>query len=359
MSNETRIPSLDGCRAIAILLVVYSHVESARNAWSARAFDWGTLGVFVFFVISGFIITTLLQREREKHQSVSLRQFYIRRCFKIHPPLTLFLAAMAVLSSLGLSDASGRSILFSFTFLRNYLPGPSRVLHHLWSLSVEEQFYLIWPFLFVTMSRRAVCRLLMVVVLVVPFIRLFTVLRMGTSFTVGLSWAGWHTQQLADGLAWGCLLAIRRDDLRSTRFYRWLSTSYAALLLPVIVALASYTYPPIVFESLGKTLIFACTALCIDLTILRSESVVGRFLNWTPFAGIGKISYSLYLWQQLFFFARSDHPYQWFPVGLVFLLPCALFSYLVVEQPAVRIGRRLASRGRNPLPAIAAAATEP
>lgn len=107
----------------------------------------------------------------------------------------------------GLATASNRELLFSLTFLRNYYPGPYRILYHLWSLSVEEQFYLVWPFLFTRLSKQALSRLLITVIIIAPIIRLVAALHAADT--------AWNTEEVADALAWGCLLAIRQQDLRA------------------------------------------------------------------------------------------------------------------------------------------------
>lgn len=348
--SEQRIPSLDGCRAIAILLVLVWHLSFSKPEFLKVAFDGGTLGVFIFFVISGFLITTLLLREREKTQSISLQGFYTRRFFRIFPPLFVFLVGTGILGKLGLADANGRSLLFSLSFLRNYHPGTHRILQHLWSLSVEEQFYLLWPFMFTYLPRKTVNRLLIGVVVAVPLIRLAAQYWLGGQGV-------WHTERVADGLAWGCLVAINQNELRANRLYQWFSHSYGALILPCLIVAAAYTYPPMLYEGLGKSTIFVCVALAIDIVILRSNSLAGKTLNFAPLAWIGKLSYSLYLWQQVFLIVkRENQPYAWFPLNLGLAFTAALISYYLVEKPAIQFGREVVGRRRAAVPALCASA---
>src|SRR5260221_4908735 len=134
-----RIPSLDGLRAISIALVVWCHVGDGRGMYS-----YGSFGVTIFFVISGFLITHLLAAEEEKRGSVSISDFYRRRAFRILPPAILYLLVTAGLTS-------GVDVLHCLLFVRNLNPG-SEVTSHYWSLSIEEQFYLIWPAAFVLLA---------------------------------------------------------------------------------------------------------------------------------------------------------------------------------------------------------------
>ena len=140
---------------------------------------------------------------------------------------------------------SSRSLLLSLSFLRNYNPGHAPILPHLWSLSVGGQFYLAWPCLFSYLSRRNAARLLTAIVIVVPLIRVFAL------FWVGDQWV-WHTEQVADGLAWGCLLALHQQKLRATRTYQWIVKSRIFLFLPVVIILASYTYPQALYEGMER-----------------------------------------------------------------------------------------------------------
>jgi peptidoglycan/LPS O-acetylase OafA/YrhL len=314
-------------------------------------FDWGTLGVYIFFVLSGFLITGLLIRESEQTGAVSLKGFYIRRLFRIIPPLLFLILGVKILMTLGFSLANNRALLFSLSFLRNYRPGPL-VFHHLWSLSVEEQFYLVWPFLFTLLSRRALSRLLTVVILVVPIIRLAAVLWIGDKYV-------WHTEQVADGLAWGCLLAIKQPELRANRLYQRFRGSYAVAILPCIIIAGAYYYPLSVDALVGKSAIFLCVALGIDVLILRSNSFVGKILNYPPVMWLGRISYSLYLWQQIFLIARPGR-YGEFPANLCLSVLCAVVSHYCIERPAIRLGRSfLSRRGRIAAPIDASAIVEP
>lgn len=349
MDTERRLPSLDGIRAIAISLVIYWHLWLPTH-WKSIRFDWGTLGVYIFFVLSGFLITSLLMRESERLQSVSLKNFYTRRFFRIIPPLLLFLLGVRIFMTLGFPLCSNRGILFSLSFLRNYRSGPL-VFNHLWSLSVEEQFYLVWPFLFTRLSRQTLSRLLTGVIVIVPIIRLVAVLWVGDQYV-------WHTEQVADGLAWGCLLAIRQPDLRANRLYQWFSRSYATAVLPCMMVAGAYCYPLSLNALLGKSAIFLSVALGIDLLMLRPKSVVGRMFNIPSLMWLGKISYSLYLWQQIFLLARPGQ-YGRFPVNLCLSFLCAVLSYYFIEQPAIRLGRSVVARRTRTLDQMVPAVADP
>ena len=149
--SSPRLPGLDGLRAIAVALVVFHHLcsQGTLASWPrlAAALKHGSFGVQVFFVLSGFLITWLLLREEQRSGTIDLRRFYFRRSLRILPPAFFFLGMMLLLTVFGLVSIGSRDFLFSFLFIRNaYGPGGSPEVAHFWSLAVEEQFYLTWPF---------------------------------------------------------------------------------------------------------------------------------------------------------------------------------------------------------------------
>jgi len=142
------IPSLDGIRALSIALVILSHAQVTVGfpGWIPGVIaDHGTLGVHIFFVISGFLITTLLLQESKSRGDISLGLFYARRTLRIFPPCYLFLAAIASATWFGIIRVPARLFLFAVTYTVNYATQGIWIVGHLWSLAVEEQFYLVWP----------------------------------------------------------------------------------------------------------------------------------------------------------------------------------------------------------------------
>lgn len=150
-STGARIPSLDGIRAISILMVCYGHLSGTRNfpvsitAYGRWCGDVAHLGVLVFFVISGFLITTLLMSERETTGAISLKRFYLRRIVRIFPAFYAFILVMAIATLSGAVHLTGRDFAYVLTYTVNVEPNRALQIGHLWSLSIEEQFYLLWP----------------------------------------------------------------------------------------------------------------------------------------------------------------------------------------------------------------------
>ncbi len=161
MSGETarvvaapaqRIPSLDGLRALSIFLVLALHSLQRLDLTHHVPWFWlgifnGATGVFIFFVISGYLITSLLLREHEKTGSISLRGFYFRRAMRILPPLYLYVGFLLLLGWAGRLAIYKLDIISSLFFFHDYALSRMWTLEHFWTLSIEEQFYLIWPLL--------------------------------------------------------------------------------------------------------------------------------------------------------------------------------------------------------------------
>ena len=149
------IPGLDGLRALSIAAVVLAHASLTWSGTTDHAHPLarlGSIGVDLFFVISGFLITWLLLREQRRNAVISLRAFYIRRAWRILPPYLVFLASLFAFSSIGLIQITSRDWGGALTYTVNFLPGTSWPFGHLWSLSVEEHFYLFWPLLLIVLG---------------------------------------------------------------------------------------------------------------------------------------------------------------------------------------------------------------
>ena len=208
-----RIPSLDGLRAISILLVVVGHAISPKAFPTLFTMfgHLGNYGVRIFFLISGFLITTLLLKEHDRTGHISLKNFYIRRSLRIFPAFYLYVATIVVLSSLGMVVLYQGDLLHTLTYTMNYHMKRSWYLNHIWSLSVEEQFYLLWPAVVLLAKPRGGLRIAMWVVLLAPIMRVI----MAFGFDANPTSLTRHFQAVSDALATGCLLA---------GFYNWLGT---------------------------------------------------------------------------------------------------------------------------------------
>jgi peptidoglycan/LPS O-acetylase OafA/YrhL len=176
MTSTGRLPSLDGLRAISIILVLLGHAGGPRGFQriNLQIGDYAHLGVVVFFVISGFLITSLLMHEYDTTRRISLRLFYARRTLRIFPASYFYLCVICLLSASNFIHLRGVDIWHAFTYTVNFFPGRSWQVGHLWSLSVEEQFYLLWPFAFAVSGPRKANRVAWAVIALAIVAQIFT-----------------------------------------------------------------------------------------------------------------------------------------------------------------------------------------
>ena len=220
-----RIPSLDGLRAVSIVMVMWAHfvptVARDSPGWIRTARE-ATVGVDVFFVISGFLITLLLLREGDRDGSISLRGFFARRALRLIPAFAAYLGFVAIYSSLGFAKVSPTDWALATTYTSDFVTflgrGSPWVFAHLWSLSVEEHFYLAWPVVLVVLGRRRALTALMVVLTLSPAIRVY--LREEFPWPVIWGLLKFATPARLDSIAAGCLLAYFRHDPALITFRR-------------------------------------------------------------------------------------------------------------------------------------------
>jgi len=337
-----RIPSLDGLRAISIALVLVSHMAGTRgfplSAAAANPWALGIFGVTVFFVISGFLITGLLLDELRRTGTVALGRFYFRRTLRIFPPYFTLLLALAAASAAGWVVLNPRDLLHAATYTSNYHDGRSWFVAHTWSLSVEEQFYLLWPAVLLFARTRRALLIAAGAILVVPVIRVaeWELIR---SSTLGI---GSRFETVADALAAGCVLACARHRLHASRLYLRVLSSPAFIVVPAAAVAANLTHEhPLVAFGVASTVINVCVALCIDWAVTFHDGRIGRVLNAAPLVFIGWISYSLYLWQQPFLNRDSTAWTAAFPVNIILTFVAAVASYYLVERTSLQLRKRL------------------
>ncbi|MCA9680380.1 MAG: acyltransferase, partial [Myxococcales bacterium] len=334
-SSHRRLPSLDGLRAISIALVIFSHLLGTRGfPLGERAMgstgDVGYLGVRVFFVISGFLITNLLLGEHERTGTVSLRGFYIRRAFRIFPAFYAFVAAMVIAGLLGGIEVHRSDVLHAVTYTTNYhYVDRSWELGHMWSLSIEEQFYLLWPALFLVAGPRHIGKVALAMIALAPVLRVVAWFTMPYRDDVIME----AYPCVMDSIAAGSLMAalrLRLDD--SARYQRFLR-SPLFWLVPVIVVLANLPGRVALNYTVDITVQNLGIALCVDRFVRVTAGPIHRFLNLRWLAYVGTLSYSIYLWQEPFLNHRAHTSFTAWPINLTLALVCAVTSYYLVERP--------------------------
>lgn len=343
-----RIGGIDGLRAVSILIVLLGHGSSSRDSPELLApmRNMGLVGVELFFAISGFVITLLLLREWQRDGSVCLRQFWIRRALRILPPFAAVCAGLWLAASFGIMQWWWSSFFGALTFTKN-LPWLSGdwFFGHFWSLSVEEQFYLFWPLLFVWMiSSNTVSVALLILVLASP---LFAVLC--TQNLTALQNLLPYLPYLAIGALLATLLQAQGNTFFST--YTRLLPRRGILLWVLTIAAIGCAY--LRHNQLWANVTVPLDGLLMPITIffilLEStghQGLLQRTLDYAPMRGLGRISYSVYLWQQLFLGPPDVYSSPWFwsqwPQNILAAIFCGVLGYYVIELPSARLRSRLA-----------------
>ena len=340
-----RIPCLDGLRAVAIALVLFGHgsttIVPSPPGW-LKPLNQGGLGVDIFFVISGFLITILMLRECDRDGSVSLRKFYSRRALRILPALFAYLGFIFLLSRMDVIRVDPLEWVAAMTFSMNFMPNllGRWDLGHLWSLSVEEHFYIVWPCVFVSIGPRAARAILLMVVACAPAIRYLIWFWME-----GRIERDTFTLTRFDTIAMGCLLAFFvRDPAAFSLATRhrgqgsWgVAVAIGILALSMSVLCRSGKYE----IALSRTVEAAAIAAATFFLVMGPNNLIGRILDARPVAAMGVLSYSLYLWQQPFLHAGSPHWFSQFPTNFALTAIAAVASFYLVESPFLRLKRRM------------------
>ena len=344
---STKIPYLDGLRGYSILTVVVLHCTLSIHVprWLIPAklmFGNGQLGVNIFFAISGFLITTLLVREREQTGTISLRGFYERRIARIFPAAYAYIAAIAVLAFIAIVQLRTGAFLAASLFGWNYagLLGltagstDAQVLNHFWSLSLEEQFYLFWPSCLLLFGLRGSKIIALIVIAALPIVRLASYALFPESRPQLTEM--FHTG--VDQIFWGALAALAYAEgahLKWTRhrWFGWLLLGYAVVTVFVVAGAAEEFHG--IARFIAPTVYSSFASLLLLWLLSGRTGMIRTILEWKPLRWIGLLSYSLYVWQQIFLAPQSPLLTP-FPINVGCALLAAILSYYLVEAPLRR-----------------------
>ena len=328
--NQRTVPSLDGLRAVSIAFVLAAHISGTRNFpnFLAPLGAMALFGVRVFFVISGYLITSILLAELARSGTISLSRFYFRRTLRLFPAAYVFIGVTALLAAnhrrlVGLEPGD---LTYALTYTMNYHEARNWSLGHLWSLAVEEQFYVLWPITLKLIGVARSTRFMFYVLAIVPFLRL-----LAPRVTPALNFVVW-----CDALATGCLMAILWKDLHKNQKFMRLLSSRWFFIVPLIAVSLVYVPKTRIVDVFSGSIMNVAIALCIFWSIDNAKSGIGRFLNLPLVSFVGVLSYSLYLWQQMFLNQWSQSRFSAFPINILLAITAALASYLLVEVPALR-----------------------
>jgi len=363
-------PGLDGLRAISVLAVLVFHhyfVFGSERGWLPGGF----LGVEVFFVVSGYLITSLLLAEHRERGAISLSNFWLRRARRLLPAVVLLLAVVVAFVLLFLPDSVATlkgDVLAALTYTSNWwqivahrsyavTAGRPELLKHLWSLAIEEQFYLCWPPLLMVGLRLFRRQQLLSGMLVVAF---GSAILMAITAHTSVNFAYFSTFTRLSGLLLGSAMAfvyapyrIRGKVAPGARLA--LNIAAALGLIVLLITFRLYTYPVTKLDTravfTGGFLVVDVATLLVIAAVVHPASDAGRLIGCKPLRWVGLRSYSLYLWHYPIFcitrprldFAHFGHLHGWpvFVVRIVLSFAAAELSYRFVETPIRRgaIGR--------------------
>lgn len=296
--SQTRFGSLDGLRFFCIAAVLWHHSEARETFGDPTSLaSRGFLGVDFFFVLSGFLITTILLREEAKTGRFSLRAFYWRRILRIVPVyfLVIFLAAAYSVVVKGQMEDLYK-VPWYLLFMGNFINGHIPILSPTWSLGVEEQYYLIWPLLLLILPRRMVLPVLILLIAVnVAGI-------MGVFVPLGINAIDWGNLHFAlpnatyAPILMGSVLAVVLNR-RSAFCYLWpvFGARGAPLIALVFLILVIKLSPADLRGYPNLAIHLSMTAMLLAL-VIREDNIMSPVMRYRPIARIGEISYGIYLY---------------------------------------------------------------
>lgn len=348
------VPELDGLRGFAILAVMMSHTH-------IHAVRGGFIGVDIFFVLSGYLITSLLVKEFDACGSISFKNFYMRRVLRLAPALILMLLCYSVFVFVqfggGENGRHFKSVLYALFYSSNWVRAFNLhnmgLLSHTWSLSIEEQFYILWPVTLVLMLRRIESRkkIMFIILSMMLLSWLLRVIMASNGAPANRLYNGLDTR--ADALLAGCVIGIahasgilRLDD--RLRGFRGIITAGAAFFFIVVITNVGWSNMAVFYWIEGVAEI--CAVLLLLNVFASPESRFNRLLKSGPAVWLGTLSYGVYLWHDPVYKYMIDSGYSGFTVaaaGTVISLSLASASYYILEKPVLKLKKRLQNGYRS------------
>lgn len=330
------VPELDGLRSIAVFLVMIAH----SNIYFG---DNGGIGVDIFFALSGFLITTLILEEKDDFGSLNIRFFYARRFLRLFPALIFLLIVTTIIILTFFKrywNVYSEELIASFFYVYNiswYWDFASQpfILYHMWSLGVEEQYYIWWPVLILISSK---------------FIKedeftIFLLVSGGGIFCFRFILVKYlfFNSIFMDSIFFGSILGLIRRNFS----LKYLISNYIlifSLFLLIFFSLINFSFISIILKDGYRGVFGVLTCLVIiNIVSVRNNFFINRILRSKLFVFFGRLSYSLYLWHLVVFviFRNADffEPYQRFVLKFIISIILASVSYFLVEKKILKYSR--------------------
>jgi len=354
-----RVKSLDGIRAMSILMLLFAHSLGAVNPTNLSKNEYnllyseGGLSVINFFVISGYLITKMLLIEREKRGNISLRNFYLRRLFRVFPVFYLYIIVMIIIKCFFIPTLFENYTIVGFAalYLWNYVhvfnihasasDHVTFIFGHFWSLAIEEQFYLLWPIMLIKLNIGTLKKVVIGLILIIPLLR-------AAAFFLIPADRGKEDMMIlmagGNSILIGCLGAL----IENTNFFKekLLRVIYNKSLI-FFTAIFLFIISPLLERYLGRyyavpagnSLISVCILILL-FWLIYVPSKISDFFNTKAMVHLGLLSYSLYVWQQPFLNGGTHFWFNRFPQNIPLIFAVAYISYYLVEMPVLKIKKR-------------------
>jgi peptidoglycan/LPS O-acetylase OafA/YrhL len=347
--SSTYIPPLDGLRGLSIIIVFIAHVGFQQ--WVPGGF-----GVTIFFFISGYIITKLLIDEYARHGRLYLKLFYIRRLLRLYPPLLFMIGLLFSYLAISSTPINYHEIVACLLYYENYFffyhgDQSSLICRILWSLSVEEHFYILFPILLMVLVKvpKWLIASLVLLTLAALCFRIFGELHYSSSpkdaerYTYALT----HTR--FDSIIFGCLAAAILY-LPNTGIYRSLLTNKTAFAVAVVLLIACLIVRDVFFRNTFRYSLQGLSLFIIIPAVVSTPAypVINRLLSGRVLVFIGKISYSVYLVHMVAislvsYFVSGLHSFVYYISAAALTILFALCSYYIVEKPLMGLRKKFKS----------------
>jgi peptidoglycan/LPS O-acetylase OafA/YrhL len=339
------IKGFDGLRAISIIFVLLTHLGIysviKENKFLEKNYNLfsGSTGVMIFFTISGFLITSLLLKEKKSNGRINLKYFFIRRFLRLLPPLLIFFLAVFLLMFFNFLPSDYLALLISFFYLYNFVPyiHYTRELAHTWSLGVEEQFYFLWPFVInrikTIKTGLLISAFIILCCIVLNFIYLLPIYFNGSAhFLTNYFFVDRWFIPACLPIMIGSFTSIILHEYE-IHFHSKIHKNYLFLALSIFIFVAQLFIPGISIHYIKLFQPIGISCLLLWIYFNQSNFLV-NLLELKPISFLGKISYGVYVFQGLFL---RNGPggrlaIQQYPLNVILVFLFAILSYYFVEK---------------------------